>query len=266
VWACAPLHTCEPRLTLRWEAALASESPHRQRVCRERPAEKGPPGRGHSKASTGPRPLGESAGRTACLLCATTASGASAQTSKQVGSNWSGYAVTGQEVTIRVNDLTSGSSRVINRSMSDPDRSSAEWIAEAPSTCSSSGICLAFPLTDFASVSFSDASATTIYGHTGSIGDPDYSPTELELRSDRHRLRGARAQAAVSLAGAEPSLLSAAGDRFSVTWRENTLAGDEASPPSFPGAGAPPLAGSQVVLRGPGVGAIRPSQASATNA
>ena len=52
--------------------------------------------------------------------------------------------------------------------MSNPDISSAEWIAEAPSTCSQGlSSCTPLPLADFGTVQFTSASATTTDGHTG---------------------------------------------------------------------------------------------------
>ena len=44
-----------------------------------------------------------------------------------------------------------------SETMSDPDVSSAEWIAEAPSACDSAGAdgtCAPLPLTDFGTVNF----------------------------------------------------------------------------------------------------------------
>ena len=58
--------------------------------------------------------------------------------------------------------------------MQNPDTSSAEWIAEAPSQCDSTSSCTPLPLADFGTVQFTGASATA-NGHTGSIDDSNWS-------------------------------------------------------------------------------------------
>ena len=74
-------------------------------------------------------------------------------------------------------------SRVLH--MAAPDTTSAEWIAEAPSACTTSGTnCRQAPLTNFGTVRFSQSSLTDSNGHTGTISDPAWSPTALTLQSD----------------------------------------------------------------------------------
>jgi hypothetical protein len=64
--------------------------------------------------------------------------------------------------------------------MSNPDTSSAEWIAEAPSAESRGGSLQTLPLADFGTVTFTGASATSD-GHTGPISDPNWSVQQVDL-------------------------------------------------------------------------------------
>jgi hypothetical protein len=87
----------------------------------------------------------------------------------------------GGEVTLRLRNLSTGRSFTRTVSMSSPDTSSADWIAEAPSACNGGGDCQALPLTDFGTIRFADARATTGTGHTGTIADAAFSATRLTL-------------------------------------------------------------------------------------
>ncbi len=58
-------------------------------------------------------------------------------------------AVSGTQVTVTLKNLTRKTSFTKRLAMSAPDVSSAEWIAEAPSACFSSGACRTLPLADF---------------------------------------------------------------------------------------------------------------------
>lgn len=144
--------------------------------------------------------------------------------------------VKGHGVTLRIRDLTTGAHFSTTKRIANVDVSSAEWIVEAPSVCFASGACGLLPLTDFGSVSFSDATAT-VGGHTGTIADPDWSATALELRQDaartfRARRRPGRSAAVVS---ADPSAASAADGSFTVTWQELSAQAEAPSAPSLPG-------------------------------
>ena len=63
------------------------------------------------------------------------------------------------------------------------DVASAEWIAEAPSACSAEG-CTPMPLANFGNVTFTNTSATTADGHTGSISDPSWTAQPLQLGNE----------------------------------------------------------------------------------
>ncbi len=152
--------------------------------------------------------------------------------------------VGGTSVTVSLTDDTTGSSVTKNLSMSDPDTSTAEWIAEAPSQCSNAttGDCQPLALADFGTVSFSGASATA-GGHTGSISDPDWQSQAVALSpqdggfgdsygigsgyggggygysGDGSGFAGDGSDStSSSTAGAQPSSLSDSGSAFSVSY------------------------------------------------
>ena len=114
-------------------------------------------------------------------------------------------AVSGSSVTVSLSDTTTGQSYTKTLHMSNPDTSSAEWIAESPSAAYGSGAVQPLPLADFGTVTFTGASATA-GGHTGSISDPSWTAQEVQLASS-------------NTAGAQPSSLSSDGSSFSVTWQ-----------------------------------------------
>ncbi len=94
------------------------------------------------------------------------------------------------------------------------DLSAAEWIAQAPSSCDSRGDCIPLPLANFGIVSVTHALAT-FAGHAGTILDPGWSPTALELieESGRFAMRALPS-------GAAPSALSSDGASFAVAWQD----------------------------------------------
>jgi Peptidase A4 family len=133
--------------------------------------------------------------------------------------------VQGSNVTVSLTDQTTGRSYTNTLQMSNPDTSSAEWIAEAPSASDGQGDLQPLSLADFATVDFTSASATA-GEHTGSISDSDWTNQPVALSSS-------------STAGAQPSSLSTDGSSFSVTWQG---AGD-ATGTSYPSAGVPGQSG-----------------------
>jgi hypothetical protein len=125
--------------------------------------------------------------------------------------------VNGQQVNIWLSDDTTGQSATKTLEVSSADTSSAEWIAEAPSTCQQ-GVsnCTPLPLTDFGTVQFSGASATTTDGHTGTISDSDWSTAAVNLAPSSDGVT--YASTSDSTGGATPSSLSSDGSSFSVAW------------------------------------------------
>jgi hypothetical protein len=133
--------------------------------------------------------------------------------------------VAGASVTVALSNQTTGASFSKTLQMSNPDVSSAEWIAEAPSSCDQSvASCTPLPLTDFGTVTFTGASATTSDGHTGTISDPDWSAAAVQLNPDAESSGFGNAQFASeqSSAGAAPSSLSSDGSSFSVAWAQSS--------------------------------------------
>ena len=136
--------------------------------------------------------------------------------------------VKGAYVTLKLTDDTTGRSFRKRVHFAHQDLSSAEWIAEAPSTCDSAGDCAALPLTDFGTVSFTSAAVATVHGLSGAITNSHWNaqPVALDetLRSagDGGRFFGPR-----SLVTAVPTVLSGAGSSFAVNWAQDQLSAPE---------------------------------------
>ena len=143
---------------------------------------------------------------------------------------------------LQVRDLTTNAARTAVRTFAKPDLSSAEWIVEAPSLCFTSTHCTPLPLTDFGTVSFSNASVNTSQSQRTAIDARSLKVTQLELR-DYSNGPGRRFSASVTPATGIASPLSASGNAFTVTWGE--LAGEgtagSSETPSEPEG--PPLPG-----------------------
>jgi hypothetical protein len=114
--------------------------------------------------------------------------------------------VDGNDVTVSLNNQTTGKSTTKNLSTSNIDVSTAEWIAEAPSQCDSESGCTPVTLADFGNVGFTSSSATA-NGHTGAISDSAWSSAPLQLSS----VDG-------TSGGATPGSLSSDGSSFSVAY------------------------------------------------
>jgi hypothetical protein len=145
--------------------------------------------------------------------------------------------VSGTAVAVTLTDQTTGASTTKNLQMDSPDVSSAEWIAEAPSSCDQSGNCTPLSLANFANVSFTNASATA-NGHTGSISDSTWGSHAVQLLggSQDQQYTGAGFASDTSSASAAPSSLSSDGSSFSVAWQSAT-AQQASSGSTDPGSG-----------------------------
>jgi hypothetical protein len=124
--------------------------------------------------------------------------------------------VNGSNIAFSLTDKTTGQSFTKTIQATDPDTSSAEWIAEAPSQCDGSGNCTPLPLSDFGTVDFTSASATA-GGHTGTISDPSWSAQPVALGADGSY--DVSYGSGGNTAGATPSTLSSDGSSFSVAWQ-----------------------------------------------
>jgi hypothetical protein len=127
--------------------------------------------------------------------------------------------VDGTKVTVKLANLTSGKSFSRVLTMAAPDTTSAEWIAEAPSLCDSvdSSRCRQAALTNFGKVSFSHSAITSASGHTGTISDPAWSATALELDGSTGFGFGRFASESAA-AQALPGALGGGGASFTVKW------------------------------------------------
>jgi Peptidase A4 family len=126
--------------------------------------------------------------------------------------------VSGSSTSFSLKDETTGQSFSQTVQSPNPDTSSAEWIAEAPSQCDGSGNCTPLPLSDFGTVDFSNATATA-NGHTGPISDSDWSAQPIALGSGGSY--DVSYGSGGNTAGATPSTLSSGGSAFSVSWSQN---------------------------------------------
>jgi hypothetical protein len=122
--------------------------------------------------------------------------------------------VNGTKVTVQIRNLTRKTSFTKVLTMAAPDVSSAEWIAEAPSVCDTYGRCHTVALTDFGTIHFSKSRATG-GGHTGTISDPLWTPTAIQLQSTADFGPFASASSA---AQAVPAGLSSDGSAFSISY------------------------------------------------
>jgi hypothetical protein len=102
--------------------------------------------------------------------------------------------------------------------MTSPDLSSAEWIAEAPSECTSGGRCQTLPLANFGTMGFTNIAATADL-HPGTLTDPTFSaiPIELAEQGPQSAIDQLVPQQGTP-SGAVPGSPSADGRSFSVAW------------------------------------------------
>jgi hypothetical protein len=130
--------------------------------------------------------------------------------------------VKGQTITFSLRNVTKRTrfSKVLTTSQ-ELDLSSSEWIAEAPSNCTSSGRCSVIPLNNFRTVTFTKAAAIG-NDHPGTILDGTWAAAPIELISDDSQ-SGLFSQGDIlgPGVGAVPADVSADGRTFSVTWRRN---------------------------------------------
>lgn len=152
--------------------------------------------------------------------------------------------VNGTNVSFWLNDQTTGATFSQTFQMSNPDTSSAEWIAEAPSSCNG-GVsnCTPLSLADFGTAQFSNATATDVNGHTGTISDPNWSASAVTLSpgASSTGFAGYDPTAQTGSAGATPSGLSSDGSSFSVAWSSaagsSTDTSGSGSGSGYPGGG-----------------------------
>jgi hypothetical protein len=106
--------------------------------------------------------------------------------------------------TVTVTDHTRGWTFTTSQTVTGAQRSSAEWVAEAPSNCAST--CTVLPLANFGTMSFAGA-ATTGNGTTGTISS--FHPDEIVMVTTNGTIK------------ALPSALNTAGTGFSDAWHHS---------------------------------------------
>ncbi len=133
--------------------------------------------------------------------------------------------VVGHRVTVALTDATRHSSFVKTLHAGSVDVSSAEWIVEAPSECTSDSSCQTLPLADFVSATFRSAGAETISGHRGSISDPAWHTTKITLTPEGRQFVVYKG-AGPSVGEASPSALMARGTSFNVRYSRVAVTGN----------------------------------------
>jgi Peptidase A4 family len=142
--------------------------------------------------------------------------------------------VSGSTVTVKLANLTRKTSFTKKLTMAAPDLGSAEWVAEAPSSCDGFNRCRVLPLANFGTVSFTGATTTTTAGLAGTISNPAWDATPIQLLTGGGGFGRFAAQTDGS--GAVPGSLSADGSSFDVTWQQTVTPTPEPAPtdPSAP--------------------------------
>jgi hypothetical protein len=123
--------------------------------------------------------------------------------------------IKGHRTELTLRDLTRRTSFTRNVYVKTIDVSSAEWIVEAPSQCTSPTSCQTLNLANFGTAAFTSAKATNFSGHTGSISDHRWGVTRITLATGQRRFIGGPSTGAQ----AAPSSLTAGGSAFSVTYQ-----------------------------------------------
>lgn len=146
--------------------------------------------------------------------------------------------VAGHRVTLTLNDVTRGHSFSKTLSVANVDVTSAEWIVEAPSQCYGQNSCTILPLADFGSAMFTGAQVQSANGHAGSISDPAWGVTRLDLTPNGRRYVALGAGTGVAAIAAP---LRAQGASFKVAYAHVTvqLAGRRPAPALAAAAGRP---------------------------
>ena len=136
--------------------------------------------------------------------------------------------ITGSDtVLVQVKNRTRKTSFTKSLTFENPDLSSAEWIAEAPSSCNGYR-CVTLPLSNFKSVQFSKIAAIG-NGIGGTLtANPGWTTTAISLVADNRNafFPGPQtyAGASSSSAGASPGDAATDGRSFTVTWSSNDAA------------------------------------------
>jgi hypothetical protein len=125
--------------------------------------------------------------------------------------------VTGHKVVLALQNVTTRKSVVKTVHASQVDVSSAEWIAEAPSSCVTANSCQTLPLADFGSAGFQSAGAQAAGAAKTGLDNRRWTLTKITLEPSGQRFIGL--QGSGSAAGAAtPSAVTAKGTAFTITY------------------------------------------------
>jgi hypothetical protein len=138
--------------------------------------------------------------------------------------------VSGSTVLLQMKNRTRGTTFTKRLTANNLDLTSAEWIAEAPSSCDRDGNCSPVPLANFGNVSFSriatkgTLSDATV--HPGTLTDPAWTAVPIQLVPDSRRggfFPGERGLVTRnSTAGTSaPQGLTTDGRAFTLSWLSN---------------------------------------------
>jgi hypothetical protein len=124
--------------------------------------------------------------------------------------------VSGHDVTVRISDLTRGTTFQKALVASAIDTTSAEWIVEAPSECAGSQ-CRILPLAAFQDTTFTAARAVSTTGHDGVIDDPAWASSPIDLTAGALPFGRGRGGPDAASGSATAGPLSGSGGSFTVT-------------------------------------------------
>jgi hypothetical protein len=125
--------------------------------------------------------------------------------------------VVGHRVDLKLSDLTRHTAFNKSFAAASIDVTSAEWIVEAPSDCTTATSCQTLPLANFGTTGFSSATARSISGVTGAISSHAWGTTSITLSPGGRRYVTYRGSGP-SAGAAKPSKLSSGGSGFSVNY------------------------------------------------
>lgn len=142
----------------------------------------------------------------------------------------SSVVVNGTDVLVQVIDRTRGTRFTRQLTMTSPDTTSAEWIAEAPSECTTPNDCEQIALTKFGQVTFERTYAIG-NGVSGTITSPSWTASALSLVPTERRsfAEAGAASSGLDAAGATPVDLAPDGSGFSVSWQADAAAASQPS-------------------------------------
>ena len=124
--------------------------------------------------------------------------------------------VTGNQVTVRLRDLTRSESFTRRLTSQSIDVTSAEWIAEAPSACNDVGFCQGLPLANFGTANFTGSMTRTTTGQRGAISGTGWDHTRIVLSQGASPFTGLGTNRT-----ATPSPLQRGGRSFVVRYAES---------------------------------------------